>query len=335
MLRFVECKKEASGVVDEIAPLGTITSLSLKSDDKTGVKLSGSISHKGHWPSDVNVRVYYSEDGDSWSPVWTLKAITNGEELGSIDEEQSDVYDFLWYLSKKRTSEMVTIMPNEPLLAVASKLVSACGLYVNGTIDMTIRAIDGLAYDIGTPYIDVINGILAVAGYQPATTDALGRVEFINGRAQADMPSILRGKPKKTPHADDTANAVVVVYQGNAGTYTSKALLMDDSELSIWSRGYEITHIEKVKNLGLRVETPYAIQQAIDAIAKKKLIEIVKAGSKWSVSTEWKPELQAGSILTGGMPDGSTGSFLVSSLSIDATPLAMIANMELEEVVDE
>ena len=78
---------------------------------------------------------------------------------------------------------------------------------------------------------------------------------------------------------------VALVYEGELWNLTGLAYNNDaGSEFSLQNRGYELTSVEKISDVGTETATQYEIQTALDRLANEKMQKLKRNEKKYNIS---------------------------------------------------
>ncbi len=227
---------------------------------------SGSLSFNGVALPETHdlLRLYYNFTdvaGDSASYVlgtWFPILSDPAHDMGSIEGEVS-LQSVLRVLSRAKTwGWYVAPRYADPLL-LAAELVEGFGLPTNRP-SSPVRLSRSLAFEPGTPYLNIVNGLLKSAGYAKCRPDAMGGVimapaadlterdpvwTFVDGPTSIMSPKVTFDRDSA-----DTPNEVILRHECDGKTIWAAAVNDDpDSPSSRASKGYPDTINEEVSEV--------------------------------------------------------------------------------------
>lgn len=290
---FVRVKMTGSDFV-ELDALSGVTSAAISKSRTTTLKVSGSIDYTTM--PDVGskelVRVYYiaTQNGEvERVPVATCflnttsYTIRAGRDVGTMD-----LYSTLRLPSVDMLSHTLSYNANTSIKTAVNSLLSGYGVPVvwldNTTAKLTARRVYAVGTDGGeSSVLEVVNDLLAVAGFESLDTDAYGRYivrryRQNNAATYAAMFSdATNGCIPFQPDVDyefddyDVPNRVTVVCSNPDSEPMVSTATNDDptSRYSTVSRGYVISTIETVSDI--------ESQSALDTYARRRLESLSSA----------------------------------------------------------
>lgn len=312
-----------------------ITSGSIEQSDSTDLKITGSFSFNGLELPDPNymLRVYYSfedEDGD-YSKTALATLFVSFSSLTYKDSIKGMLYSgtltgssILSALQKKKYGEPFVIKRNENCIYKAVQIIRDFGLRVDYTPDITVMSADH-TFGAGTDYLEIVNWLCAVAGYNDAYPDSEGVIQlrpFAKPEAQTskiefvdDEYSILYPEVNEDNDWQERANVVKLLYNTDKYCMMATAKNVRGSRISLESvNNRETTLFEDVGELGQKG----SILMNLVNLAEDKVKEQAEEVEYVTISHAFVPiELsKAVQIKYGGME--WLGS--VENISIDLSP---------------
>lgn len=169
--------------------------------------------------------------------------------------------------------------------------------------------------------LDVVNDLLSLASFQPATTDPYGRVVMRPQGGMSPVHGFVEGPSARflsdmSDEIDwfDVPNVVKVVFSNQDKEFIGIAVNDDpNSELSTVSMGRRICHTERFSDVPDEAEDD-EIQALVDARAASLLSELSVATRYVTMSHTYAP-VTVGDIVTIDFPTGGvSGDFRISSM---------------------
>lgn len=132
---------------------------------------------------DDLVRIYYVAEDEAGNTetvaLATMHAVAENESLGAAHRESSlRLFSALLTLDEDFLKTTLTLPAGTNALDAAAAIVTGRGLPLVKTPKVKGLGAD-VSFDIGTPYLSVVNYLLEYAGYWSAQVDGWGRVVFM------------------------------------------------------------------------------------------------------------------------------------------------------------
>lgn len=256
----------------------------------TDLKVDGELVFEGlDVPNDHDfVRVYYGYTDSSgekpMKPLATLMfSVSKPTYEGMTVSGKLQCRSVLSILASKSYGAPFTIAAGTQAIQKAVELVESLGLRVNNP-DPSACAIKSCHTfkEEDANYLTIVNWLLDAAGYSSAWVDAYGIVQMTpyvepTERTAAltladDEHSIMYPELSKQSDYSDTPNVVRLCFETDEETLIASAANADpNSKASLPSRGYEVTHRERVTELN--GETQAERLANLKELARQKLID--------------------------------------------------------------
>lgn len=209
---------------------------------------------------------------------------------------QVEAYDLSYLLTLRKTESILHLNANTPYLTAIESLISDAGI---GVVQATPCA-DRLQtaredWDMGTPYLEIINQLLGEINYRPAWVDASGililepdapptaeRIDHTYDATTDSSVTLLEASSVSDYH--EIPNVFVCVCSNPDYDAPLVATAVNDiagSRLSVQARGIRIPQVTKVDNI--------ASQAALQAYAERLRDESVLSTETVTISTALMP----------------------------------------------
>lgn len=324
MLRFFLCRKSSGGEIVELKKLEDVISFRYSEDIDTDLRRSGSVEHLDYYPSGSHLLRCYNDD----TMLYTLKICNQDEDLDSTKTHQSTLYDTCYFLEAKKTVYKYSIPEGSNIVTFIKLLCSQVGVWT--TIDDgTLITSKALVFDEGTSYLNIINSLLDVAGYGHIYSGPDGHMRIRKEKVAGDKSDhtitsdnvcMLRAQTKKA--LDDTVpNCVALVYESEKWNAVGLAYNNEpDSEYSLSRRGYEVTSVEKIGDVGTETATQHEIQTELDIRAAAKMRKLVYNERKYEIGLLWYEYIESGDLAYIETMDGNFSLYKIINIQYNSEP---------------
>lgn len=277
----------------------------LRCDDKGDVpmSLSGQFipNDQVNWLSD-RIRPEIIIDGTSTPLGIFLPATVNINDDDNRRTLEIEAYDQCWLLQDWKTEKM--IYAGGRYLTAVQRLLTEAGIGLVAATPNTLSIQNAKAgWEIGTPYLTIINELLAEINYksiwfnsegvailEPATIPDAQHIQHVLDATDPDC-LILPGISRSTD-VYAAPNVIIVVCEAPEKTgepLVSKVENINpDSPLSIQARGRRIVKYEKIKGI--------ANQEELDAYANRSLSMTMLSGEVAVLQTALMPGWGVGDV---------------------------------------
>lgn len=212
------------------------------------------------------------------------------EETDTGPRVAIDAYDRGWTVKDQRTEYMIFFPAGMNYLSAVGSLLAECGLTLISSVPTEeVLAEDRADWDIGTPYLDIVNQLLAEINYEDLWFDADGMARLEpkatptanNIEHTLDENSVeslmLPGIRKQTDF--HSAPNVFICVCSNADKDAAMVAVAENtnpqSPLSIQRRGRRISALVKVDNIASQEELQlYADRMVTDSLMKGEIIDV-------------------------------------------------------------
>ena len=249
-----------------------------------------------NWLTD-RIRPEIIIDGEATALGTYLPASVEDTEGTSARTLSIEAYDPCWLLQDCKTEDMVFFRSGLSYVAAAEQLLTAAGIaLVSSTPSALTLPEDKADWEIGTPYLTIINELLAEINYKPVWFNAAGMAvlepitepdaEHIQHVIDAMDPEclVLPGITKTTD-IYSAPNVIIVVCENpdkDGDPLVSKIENRNPSSpLSIQARGRRIVKYEKIRGI--------ASQAELDNYAQHLMLETMLAGETAQIQTALRP----------------------------------------------
>lgn len=322
MFKFVLCKKTAGGEIVELKPLKDVISFKYSETLDADMQKSGSIEHVEKYESGSNaVRCY--KDGEL---LFTMKLRNTDESLLETDTYTSTLYDCCYFLDAKKIVSKHSIGAGANITAYVQMLCSDAGVQVRMDESKLILSKTAV-FDEGTSYLSMINTLLDFCDYQHLRSDAEGYIVIAKKKRISDgfdytitsKNTLMLTEQTKLNFEEDIPNVVALVYEGELWNLTGLAYNNDaDSEFSLQNRGYELTSVEKISDVGTETASQYEIQTALDRLANDKMQKLKRNEKKYNISVLMNRRYSVGDFAYIETADGAYNLYVIESLAYDS-----------------
>lgn len=272
----------------------------LRCDDGTEIHMSlaGSFlpNEQVNWLTD-RIRPEIIVDGVPAALGIYLPASVDDQEVETVRTLNVEAYDLCWLLQDVKTEDMVYFRQGMSYIAAAEQLLTAAGitLVVSTPSTLTLQE-DRADWEIGTPYLTIINELLAEINYKPIWFNSSGMAvlepmtepdaEHIQHIIDATDPdSLVLPGITKTTDIYSAPNVIIVVCENpdkSGNPMVSKIENRNPSSpLSIQARGRRIVKYEKIRGI--------ASQEALDGYAQHLMMNTMLAGESALIQTALRP----------------------------------------------
>ena len=265
------------------------------------LKASGSLSFEGEAMPDERgvVRVYYSfadqhgERGE-FALATLLFSCAEPSYDGAAVAGTLECSSVLRILQSKRSRFPCTVAAGTQAVQLAIGLVEGCGLRVNSPEATAYEVREDYTFDAGKTYLEIVNGLLDMAGFSACWPDAYGVVQMERRSEPGERPvamefadderSIMH--PEVVPRKDfDVCNVFAASYANDRESLWASTSVTDPSAWFSTANMDEATDFRRASVLegetvearleSLKEETR---QRAVDNMAK---VEHVKMAHPW------------------------------------------------------
>lgn len=249
---------------------------------------SGSLTFSGRELPDKHdlVRVYYefvdSAGETTREPLATMFfASIDPTYEGARVHGSASIESVLRVLASKTYGRPYTVAKGTNAIAKAIALCESVGLKTNAAECEYVLTKDHV-FDENTAYLTMVNWLTSAAGYAGVFPDAYGIIQIVpyvepNERDplwtfRDDERSIMRPEVIVSDNSAERYNAVRLYYETEEETLWASAVNNDPlSDLSVASRGYEITLAEQVTELSGSTQAERISN--LKAMAKERLLD--------------------------------------------------------------
>lgn len=320
MWKFVLCQKTAGGEIIEKGTLKDVVSFSYSETSNADLQKSGSIEHIEKYESGSNlVRCY--NDGEVF---FTLKIGNSDESLLETDSYKSTLYDTCYFLEAKKTIYKYSITAGSNVMAYIKMMCSDAGIQVK-LEDKRLILSKTAVFDEGTSYLSMINDLLDICDYQHVKSDAKGYIVIEKKKKISDgfdytitsSNTLMLTEQTKASVDEDVPNVVALVYEGELWNLTGLAYNNNTGATSLQQRGYEVTSVEKISDVGTENATQYEIQSELDRLASEKMRMLSRNSKKYNISVLMNRRYSVNDLAYIETEDGAFDLYVIESLSYD------------------
>ena len=306
----------------EIGTLYDVIEFKYTEKMSASIQKSGSITHTERYQGIGNLlRCYHNE-----KVLFTLKLRNQDESLLQRDSFTSTMYDCLWFLDAKKTIRKYSISAGENIIAHIKRLCYDAGVKVKINDNRLILS-KSAVFDEGTSYLDMINTLLDICNYQHIKTDVMGYFVVAPKKSASDgfdylitaNNTMILEQQTRISVDEDIPNVVAVVYEGEHWNVVGVAYNNDsDSDFSIVRRGYELTSVEKVSDVGTETSSQLEIQKALDRLAVEKMNNLKRNARMYRISVLMDRVYSVGDYAYVETKDGVYDLYVIESVTFDS-----------------
>ena len=264
----------------EIEELDGILTGEIERNDLTSIKSSGSLNYVDE--PDIGrdfLRIY----SDSYQPQTGERvSVAHGTYLvstpsstyrGAIEEGTADLYSVLQVLAEDAVEEVLCLPAGTVAVSAAAQLITGAKLPVVASANAASLNADAI-WDAGTTKLEIINWLMAFAGFSSAQVDGYGNVRLAPYSDPTnktpvfaftdDDQCVFKSGIVREYDIFNTANVITVVCS-NSETGDMTATAINDDPLSAFStvsRGRRIVRCETISD----VDNQEALQVKADSL---------------------------------------------------------------------
>lgn len=302
------------------------------------LKVTGTLDFEGDAAPEGVVRVYYSFEAGGErvvEPLATLfAACAKPSHDGKAASGKLECSSSLKPMSKKLARVPYSVPAGSDAVSVAAGIAEGCGLPVSAT-PSGYRTPSETVFDAGTSYLEVANGMLAMAGYSSCRPDPYGTVvmePYVEPSARAVAFTFSDGDgsimyPEVSPESElDVPNVLALRYESDSEALWATAENADPGDPRSTANSDEVTVFEEVSEIdGDTAEERLA---SLKALAASKLADASVTVEKASLSHAWLPVWPADAV---AIDYGSAGIGWAGTVS--STRVSLSAAMKCDTEV--